>query len=1024
MVRRGRQESRRTGPRTAVPVARSVLLAAWMVLLPDSALALDPSLDVSQYAHTAWRIRDGFLSSRIYAIAQTPDGYLWLGTEFGLLRFDGVRTVPWNPAWGQLPSSYVRSLLVARDGTLWIGTPKGLASWKDGKLKQISEVAGRNINGMTQDREGTIWFGTGYGDAPLCRIAAGNIACEGTGTLAPVVDVHEDRSGNLWVIAGVGGATHLWRWRPRAREEYQSPFSVSAVGEDDRGAILLAASDGVKELSDGKIVSHPVEGLTSMSRPVRFLRSSDGSLWIGTFNGLVHAHGGRSDVFTVAHGLSGEIVYSIYEDREGSVWVSTSGGLDRFRDYTFPRITADQGLSSSTVWGVVATPDGGVWIAASDGLNRWGAGRATFLGRRAERTSAPRTGISSSAVLDARAQSLGVDDKGRLWAGTRDGMFVLETDGFARVAGLPGTNTYPMAPDGRGGMWIPASEGLFHWRDGTVSHFPWTQFGGNANARAILPERAKDGLWLGFDYAGLSYIEDGRVLAAYAPANGLGSGRVAHLRRDDRGAVWASTEGGLSRIDDGQIATLTSKNGLPCDAVNWSIEDDHGSVWVYMRCGLVRIARADLDAWASDTNRRVEITLFDAADGAIAIGAPYSYGPSVTKTPDGRIWFTGPEGVTIIDPPNLRRNEQPPPVRIEQILADGKIYDQPGFGNGPLPLPSRVRDLEIDYTALSLRAPEKVRFRVKLEGQDKDWRELLNERHVTYTNLAPRSYRFLVKAANDSGVWNEEGAALAFTIPPAFYQTVWFRTLCLAALAGLLWGAYRVRIGALERSRRILERHEAEITALNERLMKAQEEERSRIAGELHDGILQELTTASLNLGTIKYQVPPESVTRTEIAGVQQHLIELGQGVRQLSHELHPSVLQESGLPVALASYCEEFSKTRGIPVSCEADSSVTELSRGTSLALYRIAQEALGNAAKHANPRHIEVRVVRIDGLVRLSVSDDGSGFLVERPSGSGGLGLVNMRERMRALGGRLEVESQPGRGTAVLAEVPFRSG
>ena len=1019
---------RRTRASTRIPrlAALGVPLASLLLLWSGSALALDPSLDVSQYAHTAWRIRDGFISSKIFAIAQTPDGYLWLGTDLGLLRFDGVRTVPWNPAWGQLPSNYIHSLLVARDGTLWIGTLKGLASWKDGKLSQYPEVAGRSILPLLQDQDGTIWFGAYPGVAALCRIAAGNAACETAGSSGQWVGaLHEDRSGNLWVITAQAGAAQLRRWKPGAREEYSIPDQVAAVGEDDRGAILLAAPDGVKQLADGRIVSHPVEGLTSVSRPRGFFRSSDGSLWIGTFNGLVHVHGGRSDVFTVAHGLSGENVFSMYEDREGSVWVSTSGGLDRFREYTFPRITADQGLSSSNVWGVLATPDGSVWMAASDGLNRWRAGRASFFGRRAERRSIQGTRASSGgrlAVLDARLRSLGVDDKGRLWAATRDGMFVLEADGFARVTGLPATETFPMVPDRQGGMWVPATEGLFHWRDGTVSHFPWSRFGPKGlPGPVVLPEPAKGGLWLGFLFGGLSYVEDGRVLATYAAANGLGSGRVTHLRRDDRGAIWVSTEGGLSRVHDGQIATLAAKNGLPCDAVHWSIEDDHGSVWLYMPCGLVRIGSAELDAWASDAGRKTQTAVFDASDGVITIGAAYSYGPSVTKTPDGRIWFTGSEGVTIIDPLNIRRNDQPPPVHIEAIVADGTTY--PTWSRtSPLRLPSRVRDLEIDYTALSLRAPEKVRFRVKLEGQDKDWRELLNERHVSYTNLPPRSYRFLVKAANDSGVWNEEGASLAFTIPPAFYQTAWFRTLCVAALAGLLWGAYRVRISALERSRRILERHQVEITALNERLMKAQEEERGRIAGELHDGVLQQLATITLDLGTAKHRIPAESTGRTDISQAQQKLIELGREIRILSHEMHPAVLQEHGLAQALSSYCSEFANTRGIAAACEADAALKDLSRGCALALYRIAQEAMGNAAKHARAKHVNVRLEQADGMARLTVSDDGIGFVPEHAGQTDGLGLVNMRERVRQLGGVLEVESQPGRGTTIRAQIPIR--
>jgi len=318
--------------------------------------------------------------------------------------------------------------------------------------------------------------------------------------------------------------------------------------------------------------------------------------------------------------------------------------------------------------------------------------------------------------------------------------------------------------------------------------------------------------------------------------------------------------------------------------------------------------------------------------------------------------------------------------------------------------------------------PEKVRFRVKLEGQDSEWREPVDPRHAHYTNLAPMDYRFRVTACNDSGVWNEEGAFVDFTIPPVFYQTAWFRALCVVAALALLWAVHRIRVGVLERHQRLLERHQTEITTLNERLMKAQEEERSRIAGELHDGVLQQLTSLSLDLATVMYKVPLDSRAKTEIAALENRLVEIGTDIRQLSHELHPAVLQEAGLPNAISSYCGEFSKTRGIPIACEADSDLNELSPGAALAVYRIMQEALGNVAKHSKAKQVRVRLVRGDGVVRLTVSDDGVGFVPDHAGDSGGVGLLSMRERVRQLDGTLELESRPGSGCTICAEVPFR--
>ena len=472
--------------------------------------------------------------------------------------------------------------------------------------------------------------------------------------------------------------------------------------------------------------------------------------------------------------------------------------------------------------------------------------------------------------------------------------------------------------------------------------------------------------------------------------------------------------------------TLTSRNGLPCNTVHWTMEDDDHSFWAYTACGLVRIARAELEASIADPNRTMEKTVWDAADGVrLRSAAASSYGPRVAKSTDGKLWFLTGEGIQVVDPHHLPFNKLPPAVHIEQITADHKIRWQNLWSetSSNLHLPRLTRDLEIDYTALSLVAPEKIRFRYKLEGYDGDWQDVGNRRQAFYTNLSPTSYRFRVIACNNSGVWNETGASLNFSIAPAYYQTAWFRLLCGAVFVTMVWAIYRLRVRVLEGRHRISERHKGEISALNERLMKVQEAERMRISGELHDGVLQQITSLTLRLGKVRRREPPDSEDRATITGLQQQLIQIGTDIRHLSHELHPALLQEAGLPAALSSYCEEFSTVRGLPVSCETDESVKELSPGAALCLYRIAQEALGNAAKYSEAKKVEVRLTRSDGRVWLSVSDNGVGCTPDQVGKSGGLGLINMRERVLQLDGKFEFNSEPGRGTTVKATVPFRA-
>ena len=516
----------------------------------------------------------------------------------------------------------------------------------------------------------------------------------------------------------------------------------------------------------------------------------------------------------------------------------------------------------------------------------------------------------------------------------------------------------------------------------------------------------------------MSYFKDGQLRASYTAADGLGKGHVPGLQLDHDGALWAATEeGGLSRIKDGRIATLTSRNGLPCDTIHWTMEDDDRSFWLYAACGLVRIARNELDAWLADPKHRVETTVWDAADGVrLRSVAPSSWGPPVAKSTDGKLWFLTGEGVQVVDPRQLRINRLPPPVCIEQVTADGRVYRQnlTGAAARKLDLPPRIRDLQIEFTASSLVAPDKVRFKYRLEGQDRDWREVVNDRRVQYSNLPPGDYRFRVIACNDSGVWNEAGDTLEFRLAAAYYQTIWFRALAAATLAALLFAGFRARMRAVER-------HAGEITALNERLMKAQEQERGRIAGELHDSVMQQITALSLVLGTAKRKIASDAEAKEMVADVQRRLIDVGTEVRELSHDLNPPILKQAGLPEALRGYCDTFGHAHGLAVSCDIDGSLADLSPGTALALYRIGQEALGNAAKHAAPTRVDVRLARAGGDVVLTIADDGRGCDPGQ-LGKSGLGLVNMRERARQLQGTFELDSRPGRGTTVRVAIPFR--
>jgi len=1003
------------------PVVLATTLFSVLLALCAGAPALDPSLDLSQYAHTAWKIRDGFAKGTILSIAQTPDGYLWLGTELGLLRFDGVRAIPWEPPGEQLPSNNVRDLLVAHDGTLWIGTLKGLASWKDGKLRQYPEVAGALIGHFLEDREQTVWFGgLVTAKASLCAIRDGKVACYGAGAFGTfAVPLHNDYKGNLWVSSQTG----LWRWAPGPPERYAFRHAltlVTGVSEDDFGALLLGTDDGLKRLAAGRIESYRLPGITGHFTASTFLRSRDGNLWIGTTQGLLHLHQGRVDRFSPADGLSGDYVERAFEDHEGNVWVVTQDGLDRFRDYAVPTVSRNQGLSNSATWALQATPDGSIWIDTQEGLDRWANGQVTVYGtlsalalnRRANETglnlSTTASEITNSG-LTGGVRALGLDDAGRLWASTSNGAFYFERGRFVQARGVPGGYTFAIAGDGHGNVWTLQSEHLVHWSpNAAVQQTPWPQFG-QRTGRAMLPDREPNGLWLGFWEGGLIYLKDDKVVRAYGVGVGLGSGPVNHLRFGPNGGVWASTEGGLSRIKNERIKTLSSENGLPCDAVHWSVEDNDHAVWVYMPCGLVRIARSELDAWINDPKHVVKTTVFDNSDGVRSVGVYGAIGPHVTKSPDGRIWFVPRDGVSVIDPLHLPFNTLPPPVHIEQIIANHKSYPVTSDATGNVSLPPQIRDLQIAYTALSFVAPEKVLFRYKLEGWDRDWQDAGTRRQAFYSNLPPHNYRFRVMACNNSGLWNEVGTFLDFSIAPAYYQTNCFRLSCGAAFLALLWGLYQFRLRRLAREFNM---------RLDERVL-----ERTRIARELHDTLLQNVQGLILKIHAIGKRIPTADPTRQDIEKTLDYADQVLAEGRDRVRNLRTATVGFGELPKAFQQVVEEAAPNRSSTFKTVVEGTVLELHPIIREETYSIGREALINALTHSDAHNIEAEITYESREFRLRIRDDGRGIdpaVLEKGGRDDHWGLQGMRERAKRIGGKLDLWSRPGSGTEVELTVP----
>ncbi|MGO9437609.1 MAG: two-component regulator propeller domain-containing protein [Terracidiphilus sp.] len=993
-------------------LALSTIFTLIFLLGSSPALALDPSLDISQYAHTAWTVRDGFSLGNIYAMAQTPDGYLWLGTEFGPFRFDGIHAVPWQPPAGQkLSDKNINALLATRDGTLWIGTMSGLATLNRGKLTQRPELGRQFVASLFEDREGTVWAGTLETSGQLCAIQNASAQCYGSdGAFGRAVwAVYEDSSGNLWAAAQSG----LWRMRPGPPKRYPTSTELIGINKSDEGRLLIALHGaGLTQLAGDKVEPYPIRRAISPNRLLqgpevdanRLLRDRDGGLWIGTVErGLIHVHHGRTDVFTKSDGLSGDVILSLFEDREGNVWVASTEGLDRLTELPVATISMKQGLPSDASHAVLAASDGSVWFGADNGLTKWENGKTTTFRK-------------ANGLPDDATQSLFQDDDGRIWVSTARGLAYFKQGRFIRTNAVPAGEVHFIAGDKSGNLWLSESKRLVHIVDErVVEDLPWSELGDGADA--LLVDAKQGGVWLAFwNIGGVSFFRDHRIRARYTAADGLGEGHVPDLQLDGDGAIWAATQGGLSRLRDGRIATLTTKNGLPCNAIHWSIEDDDHALWLNSVCGLVRITRSELDAWIANPNRRIDTRVWDASDGVrLSSNAPSSYAPRVAKSTDGKIWFMAGI-VQVVDPHHLAINKLAPPVHVEQIIADNKTYWQnlPGAPVPKLHLPPRIRDLQIDYAALSLVAPEKVHFKYKLEGQDRDWREVVNERKVQYSNLVPGNYSFRVIASNNSGVWNEQGDVLDFSIAPAYYQTNWFRALCVAAFLALLWALYQLRLQQLA-------------TQFNMRL-EERVGERTRIARDLHDTLLQSFHGILLYLQSGIHQLPehPAEAKKTFEDAMDQAERAIVEG-REKVQGLRASTVERNDLALAIKTLGGELAAADCGPQRPEFGVQVEGTPRNLHPILrdevYRIAGEAMRNAFLHADAKQIEVEMHYDERQIRLRVRDDGKGInpkLLSDDGREGHFGLRGMRERAKLIGGKLTVWSELDAGTEVELSIP----
>lgn len=955
-------------------------------------------------------------------ITQTSDGYIWIAAR-GLLRFDGVTLTP-VPSQPSFPTDAgINWLLGSRDGSLWMATYQGLYRLKNGETLGFPIKRG-GVESIIEDHAGAIWITrsrVGGVEGALCRIVAKGLTCyakdKSDGNPAfYATSLAEDASGHIWF-----GCQMLCRWDGHSISHYMegqmdrpSGDGVVGIAAGADNSVWVAMDGvgpelGVREYRNGGFVSYRVPGFDGAAvRAVALLLDHHQTLWVGTESqGLYHIHDGRADHFDAAQGLTGNGVHSIYEDREGNLWITTDKGVDLFRDAPIISYSTTEGLSGSDPSAVIARSDNSLLVGLRGGL--------AFI---------RKDSVSLMTMVDGNPiqniYGLYEDHLNQIWLGINSTVMVQKSGIFLEVRGQNGNRlehvgkVFSFTEDTYGNIWAIAFDDPTHLthllriREHRVQED--IQMASLVPHAHFLGADPIGGIWIGTVDGKLAHYQNGTANIVSHGRSGTSQVSMFSLSVDSAGVVWAATSDGLYRWDHGTLHTLDAHNGLPCSAVTAALFDDSGSLWLSSNCGYTQILRPEIEKWIARPDAQVTVRTLTELDGADPGWNGERVLPNAAKSPDGRLWFVGLSSLQMLDPGHSYKNRLPPPVHIERLTADGKIYAPPR----PITLQPLTRDIQIDYTALSFVLPQRMAFRYMLEGRDRQWENPGSRRQAFYSDLSPGTYRFRVIASNNDGVWNDIGDTLDFKVAAAWYQTYWFRLLCSVVCLLLLWALYRLRVRQIAGSMK---------ARFDERLA-----ERTRIARDLHDTLLQSFQGLLLRFQTAREQFAsdPAEAEKTLESAIDQTAQAVTEG-REAVQGLRASTVERNDLAQAITTLGQELAAEATSRTSIELHVDVAGRPRTLHPIvrdeIYQIASEALRNAFRHAKAQQIEVELRYEERQLRLRVRDDGKGIsasVLSAEGRPGHFGLHGMRERAKLMGGKLTVWTSAESGTEIELMIP----
>ena len=995
--RSGRRPFRRPLSRLFSAVFRWVLVGLAQVSIATAVYAIDPNRAMSQYLRDRWGTERGFPGGPVYAITQTADGYLWIGTEKGLVRFDGLNFRLFQHATTPLlPAGPVLGLTPDADGNLWIRSRSGgVLRYHDQTFENVLPEFGRNevgITAMSSGKDGAVLVSALTNG--IVRFGGGKFDRLANMPELPnflVISLAETVNGDVWLGTRDAGLFCLTAGRIATVAGKLPDRKINCLLPISDREIWIGTDNGVAQWNGTETTISGVPAALDHVQVLSMLKDRDANIWLGTAGGLLRLNGGRVSSLDGRGRRPGGVVTALFEDREGNLWIGNPQGIERLRDSAFVTYAAPEGMPSESNGPVYVDSEDRTWFAPSDGGLFW--------------LKDGQVGRVAAAGLDGDVVYSIAGGKGDVWVGRqRGGLTRLTSRGGALAAqaytqadGLAQNSVYAVHQSRDGSVWAGTlSGGVSRFAAGRFTTYT-TADGLASNTVASILEGADGTMWFATPN-GLSALSNGRW-RGYTVQEGLPSENVNCLLEDLTGVLWIGTSGGLAFLSDGRIQIPTGAPAALREQVLGMAEDRSGSLWVATSNDILRLNRDQLlDGGDGDVRE------FGLADGLHGMEGVKRH-RSVVTGPAGRVWFSMNRGLSVVDPKRLMRGSIPAMVRIRSISADGKPIDM----GGSVRIPSARQRVTFSFAGLSLSVPERVKFRYKLDGFEADWSEPIAANEAIYTNLGPGSYRFRVIASNSDGVWNSDEAVISFEIEPVFWQTWWFRSLGLLACAFAALILYRLRMHQLTRQLNL---------RFEERLA-----ERTRIAQELHDTLLQGFLSASMQLHVAVDKLPVQSPARPPLGRVlelMRHVIEEGRNaVRGLRS---PDSRESLDLERAFSRIQEELALEEQVGFRVVVEGRPRPLHPIIRDEVYSIGREALVNAFRHSRARSIEVEVEYIANHLRILVRDDGCGIDPEvlRAGRDGHWGLSGMRERAERIGARLKVWSRAAAGTEVELSIP----